>query len=213
MILDWKHKALMAGAAAALLSAAMASSSYLGAREDRIRMQAALDAQKTVIQQAADERQRHVQEDAARDAATQKQLVAMQQFIQKNVQTAQQIAQWAPQQVQVPQPINVNIPPATLQNPKPDAIVTIPQADLPPIRDAIERCKECGLSLATAQQDLASQKEQLRLAGEQFSAVKIERDAAIKAARGGGFWRRVGRAAKWFALGAVAGAAAAAAAR
>ena len=207
--MDWKHKALLAAVAVTLLLAAMAIGSYIGAREDRIRMQATLDAQKAVIQQAAQERQRHVQEDAARDTAAQKQLDAMQQLLQRNVQTPQQIARWAPQQVQVPQPINVNIPPATPQNPSPDAVATIPQVDLPAIREAIAGCKECKLKLETAQQDLASQKEQLRLAGEQLSAVERERDAALKAAKGGGFWQRTGRAAKWFLIGAAAGAAAA----
>ena len=206
-MLGAKHKTLAAASAAGFLLVALALGSYLGAREDRIRMQATLDAQKTLFRNAAEERQRHAQEDAARDAAAQKQLDAMQQFIQRNVQTAQQIARWAPQQAQLPQPINVNIPPATPQNPKPAAVATIPQADLPAIRDAIEGCKECRLKLAAAEQDLASEKEQLRLAGEQLSAVERERDAALKAAKGGGFWRRARRAAKWFLIGAAAGAA------
>jgi len=206
-MMDWKHKVLIAGVIVALLLVAMALGSYIGAREDRIRMQATLDAQKTLFQNAAEERQRHAQEDAARDAAAQKQLDAMRQFLQQNAQTAQQIARWAPLQAQLPQPINVNIPPATQQNPKPDAVATIPQADLPAIRDAIEGCKECRLKLAAAEQDLASEKEQLRLAGEQLSAVERERDAALKAAKGGGFWRRARRAAKWFLIGAAAGAA------
>ena len=206
-MMDWKHKVLIAGVIVALLLVAMALGSYIGAREDRIRMQATLDAQKTLFQNAAEERQRHAQEDAARDAAAQKQLDAMRQFLQQNAQTAQQIARWAPLQAQLPQPINVNLPPATQQNPKPDAVATIPQADLPAIRDAIEGCKECRLKLAAAEQDLASEKEQLRLAGEQLSAVERERDAALKAAKGGGFWRRARRAAKWFLIGAAAGAA------
>src|SRR3989441_11809793 len=105
-MMDWKHKVLIAGVIVALLLVALALGSYMGAREDRIRMQATLDAQKALFQNAAEERQRHAQEDAARDAAAQKQLDAMQQVIQRNVQTAQQIARWAPLQEQLPQPIN-----------------------------------------------------------------------------------------------------------
>ena len=205
-MLDAKHKLLVAASAAGFLLAALALGSYIGARADRIRMQATLDAQKTLFQNAAEERQRHVQEDSARDSAAQKQLDAMRQFLQQNAQTAQQIARWAPLQAQLPQPINVNIPPATQQNPKPDAVATIPQADLPAIRDAIEGCKECQLKFTAAEQDLASEKEQLRLAGEQLSAVERERDAALKAAKGGGIWQRARRAAKWFLIGAAAGA-------
>jgi hypothetical protein len=36
-----------------------------------------------------------------------------------------------------------------------------------------------------------------------------ERDDAVRIARGGNAWRRIGRAAKWFLIGAAAGAIAA----
>ena len=36
-------------------------------------------------------------------------------------------------------------------------------------------------------------------------AVQRQRDAALRAARGGGFWMRVKRNARWFGIGAAAG--------
>lgn len=64
------------------------------------------------------------------------------------------------------------------------------------------------MKLASAQQDAASLKSQLQLAGEQLSAVQKERDAAVKASKGGGFWSRVKRGVKFFLIGAGTGAAA-----
>src|SRR5258708_3629615 len=41
------------------------------------------------------------------------------------------------------------------------------------------------------------------------AALTHERDDALRIARGGSVWRRIGRAAKWFLIGAAAGAVAA----
>jgi hypothetical protein len=40
---------------------------------------------------------------------------------------------------------------------------------------------------------------------DKVAALTHERDAAVKAAKGGGFWTRTRRAAKWFLIGAGAG--------
>jgi hypothetical protein len=45
------------------------------------------------------------------------------------------------------------------------------------------------------------------------AALTKERDAAVRAAKGGSVLRRIARAGKWFAIGAAAGAIAAKAAR
>jgi type II secretory pathway pseudopilin PulG len=87
----------------------------------------------------------------------------------------------------------------------PTSQVQIPVEDLKPLYDFALDCKVCQAKLATAQGDLAD---------ERIKTVTLtqERDAALKIARGGSIWRRVGRAAKWFAIGAAAGAVAARAA-
>lgn len=90
-------------------------------------------------------------------------------------------------------------------NPSP-AQLQIPQADLKPLYDAAQDCRACESQVATLNADLSDEKTQL-------VAVSQQRDAAIKTAKGGTFWTRTRRAAKWFVAGALAGAVAASVAR
>lgn len=85
------------------------------------------------------------------------------------------------------------------------AIARIPQEDLKPLFDYLQDCRACKLQLDSARADLTDEHTKIE-------ALTHERDAALRAARGGGFWARVKHAAKWFVIGAVAGAAAGAAA-
>jgi|HubBroStandDraft_6_1064221.scaffolds.fasta_scaffold47619_6 hypothetical protein len=84
-----------------------------------------------------------------------------------------------------------------------DAI--LPAADLKPLYDFALDCKACQAKLAASQGDLSDEKTKT-------AALTKERDAAVQAAKGGSALRRFARAAKWFALGAAAGAIAAKAA-
>ncbi len=107
----------------------------------------------------------------------------------------------------LPQPVSVSLAPSSSG---PDAsealaIITVPQADLLPMFDHLEDCRACQERLATAQQDLNDERAKV-------AALTIERDAAVKAARGGGFWSRLRSNAKWFAIGGAMGALAASAA-
>ncbi len=81
-----------------------------------------------------------------------------------------------------------------------DAIV--PAADLKPLYDFALDCKACQAKLAASQSDLTDEKTKT-------AALAKQRDAAIRAAKGGSALRRIARAAKWFAIGAAAGAIAA----
>ena len=78
----------------------------------------------------------------------------------------------------------------------------IPAADLKPLYDYIQDCRSCQAQLAAAKRDRADDVTKLQ-------AIARERDAAIAAARGGSFWRRLRSNLKWFAVGAAAGAASA----
>lgn len=60
-------------------------------------------------------------------------------------------------------------------------------------------CQACQAKLSVAQNDLADEKAKT-------AALTKERDDALRIAKGGNAWRRVGRAAKWFLLGTAAGA-------
>jgi cytoskeletal protein RodZ len=77
--------------------------------------------------------------------------------------------------------------------------------DLKPLYDFALDCKTCQSKLATSQSDLADEK------GKTAILIK-ERDDALRVARGGSVWQRVGRASKWILIGATAGAVAARAA-
>lgn len=193
---------------AGVVLALMAVAAYVSSREDRIRMDATISAQKTVLDQYAKDRSDHEKQDAARDAQTAAAIQTMQSAVDK-LKTPAQMAQWIPQQISTPQPFTINIPPATKESPKPDAVATIPQADLPAIRDAIEHCKECDVKLATATADVASRDAQMKLADAQIKALKTERDSAIDAAKGGNWIQRLKRNAKYLIIGAIAGAIAA----
>jgi len=74
----------------------------------------------------------------------------------------------------------------------------VPQEDLKPLYDAVEDCQICQAKLTAAQGDLSDEKTK-------FAAATLERDAAIRAARGT-FWKRTRTAAKWIIIGAAAGA-------
>jgi hypothetical protein len=84
--------------------------------------------------------------------------------------------------------------------------VNFPAADLKPLYDFAVDCKACQAKLVGAQADLADEKLKSQALGR-------ERDDALQAAKGGSVLRRIARAAKWFAIGAAAGAIAAKAAR
>jgi len=76
----------------------------------------------------------------------------------------------------------------------------LPRADLRPLYDFTLDCQACQAKLAAAQSDLADERTKT-------AALTKERDDALRIAKGGSAWRRIGRAAKWFIIGAAAGAA------
>jgi hypothetical protein len=74
--------------------------------------------------------------------------------------------------------------------------------DLKPLYDFALDSETCQAKLTTAQSDLANEK------GKTAILIK-ERDDALRVARGGSIWQRIGRASKWILIGAAAGAVAA----
>lgn len=77
--------------------------------------------------------------------------------------------------------------------------VVIPEADFKSIRDGQITCEENAAKLATCQTLEDESKQQLQLAEQQ-------RDEWKTAAKGGSIWHRALGAAKWFTIGAGAGA-------
>lgn len=199
-----KNHLIGAGVALSLALGVFAVYSFLEAHDDRIKMRATIEAQQQLNQQLQRQMQDLKASEDKRDADTHATIGAMQQVVSK-VRTPQQIAQWLPSQLQFPQPIKVEVPPPAAQNPMPAAVVTIPQEDLPFLRDTVESCKECDVKLTAAQADLGSRDERLRLAAQQLSAMQNQRDAALKALKGGAFWTRLKRNTKWFLIGGLTG--------
>lgn len=197
-----RHKLEIAGALVALVAIAIVGGSWLGAREEGIRLKATLDAQNDVIADAG-------KREAAREAALKDSLIELED-LKKRTQTPQEVVRQLPQVLPLPQPITFNLPAALAQGDAsraPASILagtqdaTIPAADLKPLFDFAATCKECQAKLAVAVQDKADDEIKIKALGK-------ERDAAITAAKSGSKWTRIKKAAKWFGWGALAGAAA-----
>jgi len=80
----------------------------------------------------------------------------------------------------------------------PTAVAEIPAADLKPLYDYVQDCRACQARLAAATQNASDDETQI-------AALTRQRDAAITASKGGGFWLRFRRSALWLAVGAGLG--------
>ena len=199
-------------ALAAIVFSVVAFRGWLEARDDRTRMQATLASQGTLIA-AAQKRE----EDRARQLAdTLKQITDLKRTVQTPQQVIREFPQFLPT---LPQPIEP-IPPqqgtsAPGATPRPGGSaalpsapgkpgepppqdVRVPAADLKPLFDFAQDCRACQAKLTAAQQDVND--EQAKNA-----ALTTQRDAAVKAAKGGGMWTRTVRAAKWLTVGFAVG--------
>ncbi len=176
----------------ALLLALAVYFSWRADRRDRSQVASELAATKQLLA-AADVRQHDRDTQLAQTLAT---LAAEKRIIVTPAQIAQ---------IALPSPITLQFAPALPNSPTPKTNAVIPAEDLKPLYDFTIECKACQAKLATAQSDLTDERTKT-------SALTRERDDALRIARGGSAWRRIGRVAKWFLIGAAAGAVAAKAA-
>ncbi|MGH9712217.1 MAG: hypothetical protein ACRD5M_02850 [Candidatus Acidiferrales bacterium] len=205
--------------AVALLVAALAIHAWLAAHDDQLRLQATLASQKQLLD-AADARERD-------RTATLNTTLAQIDALKRSTQTPAQILSELPKYISLPQPITLapaaSNPAATtgtaqqrgtdasaksgaVASPAPEnlpdaPVAQVPTADLKPLYDFVQDCRACQAQLAAAKLDAADD-------ATKISALARERDAAVTAARGGGFWLRLRRNTRWFVIGAAAGAAA-----
>ncbi|HET6932268.1 MAG TPA: hypothetical protein VFI45_18210 [Candidatus Acidoferrum sp.] len=200
---------------AAVAVVAMLAASVFFAWRDARKEQAALQAELKTTQQALAEA---TARQATRDAAV-NELVAGIKKKEATVQRPAQVVAALPEVLPLRMPITIEPgpnsdrkqsgittgppggPPDTIQ-PK----VNFPAADLKPLYDFAAECKACQARLGASQANLADEKTKSQALGR-------ERDDALRAAKGGSVLRRIARAAKWFAIGAAAGAIAAKATR
>jgi hypothetical protein len=192
-------------------------------RADRAQLAAELAAAKQSLTQA-DDRQHTRDSQLLQTLAT---LAAD----KRSVTSPAQIIRELPQYLSLPAPITLqsttqsqsapksgtsenNVDPGTANShsssknsPKgqPQTQAVIPAEDLKPLYDFTLDCKACQTKLAAAQGDLTDEKTKT-------VTLTKERDEAVRTAKGGSLLQRITRAAKWFAIGAAAGAIAARAA-
>ena len=204
---------------AAVVALALGVSVFVAWKDAR-QQQSALQAELKTTQQAlADATARQTSRDAALN-----QVLAQLKKSKAEVQKPEQVIAALPGVLPLPEPVTLAEPPAVANAPgSPQAsgqagggrsnskttnsgTADFPAADLKPLYDFAVDCKSCQAQLAAVQGDLKDEqtKEQ---------ALSRERDDALRAAKGGSVFRRVVRAAKWFAIGAAAGAIAVKAAR
>jgi len=204
-----------------LFVAALAGHAWLASRDELRLLQSTLTTQKQVID-AADSRER------SRDAALNDALAQI-ATEKRATQTPVEALRALPKFLTLPQPITLAAPqPSTTQlqqgtaqtgsqshppvsssqlvdsplplspsgarAPSPAAVSSapvaqIPAADLKPLYDYVQDCRSCQLELTAAK----------------IAALTHERDAAVTAAKGGSFLRRLRRNALRFLVGASAG--------
>jgi hypothetical protein len=201
----------------ALLLAAMSIHAWLDSRDEAQRLASTLAAQKQIID-AADAREQ------TRQSTLETTLVQIEN-LKRATQTPQQVLASLPKYLALPQPITLGPSAAPAQQgsdasakaatggrssaPNGEApgnlpsapAAQIPSADLKPLYDFVQDCRSCQAQLAAAKQDQADD-------ASKIAALTSERDAALAAAKGGTFWRRLRRNALWFGVGAAFGAAA-----
>lgn len=205
--LTLRAKLEIAAAIAALLFAFYGFHTWLAEHDARVRADAAVAAAQKQFDETGQQISALKSEDAARQAAADKQLAAIRAESAKAT-TPQQIAKWMPAQLALPAPISIAAPPAEPGQPTPSAIATIPEEDLAPLKDLIVQAKTCAVELPAAQQGLTSCQQQQKLAATQLADVEKQRDAYKLELKGGTFWHRVKHDAKVIGIGVAIGAAA-----
>ena len=180
---------------AALIAVVLLADAWRSVRHDSQQLAATLAVQNTVIQQAD---YREKQRDSQLTSA-----LATIQTEKRAVRTPQQAAQQL-SSVLPPLPLPVAVHGPDLSTPLPPgetpaASISIPQPDLLPLYEELQDCRASAVEDDSLKKDLSDEKTR-------SAALIHERDSAIAAARGGTFFVRLKRAAKWFAIGVATGA-------
>ena len=198
--------------AAAVIAVVLGTSVYFawrGAQREQAQLKAELQATQKALADA-DARQQSRNSELA-------QVLAQLNEKKAAVQSPAQIVKALPDVLPLPTPLilptqtdGASVPavPGGAKQPvePPNPKLQLPAEDLKPLYDFAVGCRECQAQLAAAQANLKDEQTKTQ-------ALSRERDTALKAARGGSAFRRVVRAAKWFVIGAAAGAVAAKLAR
>ena len=189
-----KYLIHLAELAIAILLVVVVYFSWRADRRERSQLESELTATKQLLA-SADARQHDRDAQLAQTLAT---LAAE----KRTVVAPAQIIRELPSQIPLPSPLVLQTTPVSPGSPTPPSNAVIPAEDLKPLYDFAIDCKTCQAKLTATRGDLADERQKT-------TALTRERDDAVRIARGGSAWRRIGRAAKWFLIGAAAGAIAA----
>ena len=178
------------------LALMLAIPAWLSEHDDRTRLETMLKAQNETIAKLDAQMNQRDQQTA--------QLVQQIQQMAAKVRTPTQAVQALPSVVDLPKPIYIDIPKDKEGKPLPDApsSVVIPKESVVPLFQELAKCKQQATELDGCQATVADLKAK-------SATLQSERDQAVAVVRGGTFWTRVKRNAKWLAIGAAIGAAAA----
>ena len=135
-----RAKLELAAAIVAAIAAVLGFRSWLLEHDLRMKTQAMVESQQKILDQSTDQAKQLSAARAKADEQTAAQIDAMNG--RSEVQTASKIAQWLPKQIPgAPAPIEARLPASTPENPTPDAVVTVPQEDLPILRTRSRRAR------------------------------------------------------------------------
>lgn len=192
----------IAGAVLGVILAIFGVRIWLGEHDARLKAEATVSTNQKAISDADAKEKSLAAEMAARDQAAAAREATIMDAV-KNLKTTQQIVPFVQKEIApgAPTPITINIPKATKDDPTPDAMMVIPQADLPAIRDRLTKCDLDAIDVQTCRGDSTTKSDQLKVAGTKLSAMTNERDAYKTELAGGTFWRRTKTAAKYIAIG------------
>jgi hypothetical protein len=177
-------------------------------RDNRIRLDATLKAQQQVIDAQAATIKASEQRIAARDAALAQTVAALEKIKAQRPATPEATAQQIAQYMHLP-----SVPAVVVQAPVPDVptvetpgprLVFTP-AEAEALRKAAVECEECRHELVACRGDAIDMGGKITALQTQNKTLTQQRDAAVKAVKGGGFWHRLWGDAKHVGIGIVIG--------
>jgi hypothetical protein len=190
---------------------AWAGHAWLAQHDERVKAEASVASLQTSITQLGADKQDLVDQQKQRDAQTADQIAKI-TAAAAAVKTPQQIVKYIPQQLarlgSLPAPVQATIAAATADNPSPPAELTIPQADLEPLKQVLSSCQTNAVALPSAQQDVSSCEARAKLSAQQLADAQKQVQALQLELKGGTFWHRVKAGTKKVAIGVAIGAAA-----
>ncbi|GAC1632841.1 MAG: hypothetical protein NVS9B14_06580 [Candidatus Acidiferrum sp.] len=205
--MDWKHKVLLGVIAAGVVAGVLAFRSWLSEHDARLKAEESSKAQVAVQAEVKSQIADLQKQMAERDAAYQSEVKALDTKFSQAA-TPRDLAQLVSQLMGLKTPIQVVTPSASGGNAHPEPVAQVPVADAPQVKAYFSECETCKAERAKLQADAADRIQQAALAQKEIESLKTERDTWKTAAKGGTRWQRIGRAAKWIAIGVGIGAAA-----